>query len=83
FANATQTILPLRRLCLTRTVYAATNEKTSKVSLSRFEPDKYIDYEKQASTLEVVKKRLNQPLTLSEKILYSHADDPKNQEFKR
>jgi hypothetical protein len=23
--------------------------------------------------------RLNQPLTLSEKILYSHADDPKNQ----
>jgi hypothetical protein len=23
--------------------------------------------------------RLNQPLTLSEKVLYSHADDPKNQ----
>ncbi len=23
--------------------------------------------------------RLNQPLTLSEKILYSHADDPQNQ----
>ncbi|CAF5082244.1 unnamed protein product, partial [Rotaria sp. Silwood1] len=28
FANATLTILPLRRLCLTRTIYASTNEKS-------------------------------------------------------
>ncbi len=34
-------------------------------------------------TLEVVKKRLNRPLTLSEKILYSHLDDPVNQEVIR
>lgn len=27
--------------------------------------------------------RLNRPLTLSEKILYSHLDDPANQEIKR
>ncbi|UJR25839.1 hypothetical protein I4U23_007189 [Adineta vaga] len=83
FANATQTILPLRRLCLTRTVYASPSEKKSNVSLSRYEPNKYVNYEKQASVLEVVKKRLNQPLTLSEKILYSHADDPQNQKFER
>jgi aconitate hydratase len=83
FANATQTLLPIRRLYLTRTVYASTNEKSSKVPLSRFEPDQYINYEKQATVLETVKKRLNQPLTLSEKILYSHADDPKNQKFER
>jgi hypothetical protein len=28
-----------------------------KVPLSRFEPNKYINYEKQASILEIVKKR--------------------------
>ncbi|CAF3692906.1 unnamed protein product [Adineta steineri] len=81
FACATQTISPIRRLCLTRTVYASTKPK--EVSLSRFEPNKYVNYEKQAQTLEIVKKRLNQPLTLSEKILYSHADDPKTQQFER
>lgn len=51
--------------------------------MSRYEPNKFINYEKQASVLEIVKKRLNQPLTLSEKILYSHADDPANQQFER
>lgn len=51
--------------------------------MSRYEPNKFINYEKQASVLEVVKKRLNQPLTLSEKILYSHADDPATQQFER
>lgn len=53
------------------------------VPFSRYEPNKFIDYEKQASVLDIVKKRLNQPLTLSEKILYSHADDPANQQFER
>ncbi|CAF3355675.1 unnamed protein product [Rotaria sp. Silwood1] len=86
FANATLTILPLRRLCLTRTIYASTNEKslrTLNVPLSRFEPNKYINYEKNASVLNIIKKRLNHPLTLSEKILYSHIDDPQNQKIER
>ncbi|CAF2454542.1 unnamed protein product [Rotaria sp. Silwood2] len=81
FACATQTISSVRHLHLTRTVYAGT--KSKQVSLSRLEPNKYINYEKHAANLEVVKKRLNQPLTLSEKILYSHADDAKNQNFER
>merc|ERR1712038_1249346 len=33
--------------------------------------------------LEVVKSRLNRPLTLSEKVLYSHLDDPKGQDIVR
>ncbi|CAF1360507.1 unnamed protein product, partial [Rotaria sordida] len=60
FANATLTILPFRRLCLTRTVYASKNEKSSrssKVPLSRFEPNDYVNYEKNASVLDIVKKR--------------------------
>lgn len=42
-----------------------------------------LPYEKLAQNLEIVKKRLNRDLTLSEKVLYSHLDDPKNQDIKR
>jgi aconitate hydratase len=55
----------------------------AKVSMSKFETDKYLPYEKLDKNLEVVRKRLNRPLTLSEKILYSHLDDPKNQDIQR
>ena len=40
-------------------------------------------YEKLVKNLEVVRSRLNRPLTLSEKILYSHLDDPANQDIQR
>jgi aconitate hydratase len=55
----------------------------AKVNMSKFETDKYMPYEKLDKNLEVVRKRLNRPLTLSEKILYSHLDDPKNQDIQR
>ncbi|TMW41831.1 hypothetical protein DOY81_013089 [Sarcophaga bullata] len=55
----------------------------SQVALSKFDTDVYLPYEKLSKTLEIVKGRLNRPLTLSEKILYSHLDDPKNQEIVR
>lgn len=51
--------------------------------MSRYEPDKVIDYDKLQHNVKVVKDRLNRPLTLSEKILYGHLDDPKNQDIKR
>lgn len=38
-----------------------------------------LPYEKLNKTLEVVKKRLGRDMTLSEKVLYSHLDDPKGQ----
>jgi len=40
-------------------------------------------YEKLVANLEVVKGRLNRPLTLSEKILYGHLDDPQGQDIVR
>jgi len=40
-------------------------------------------YEKLLKNLEVVKSRLNRPLTLSEKVLYSHLDDPQGQDIVR
>ena len=40
-------------------------------------------YKKCEERLAIVRKRLNRPLTLSEKILYGHLDDPQNQELVR
>ncbi|GFO33109.1 aconitate hydratase, mitochondrial [Plakobranchus ocellatus] len=51
--------------------------------MSRYEQDKFIDYDKLEHNVKVVKDRLGRPLTLSEKILYGHLDDPKNQDIKR
>lgn len=54
----------------------------ARVAMSKFDPDAYLPYDRLMKNLEVVKKRLNRPLTLSEKVLYSHLDDPQNQVFK-
>lgn len=40
-------------------------------------------YQKTTERLAVVRARLGRPLTLGEKVLYGHLDDPKNQELKR
>jgi len=53
------------------------------VPLSKFEPNQFIPYEKLSATLSVVQRRLNRPLTLSEKILYSHIDKPEEQDVVR
>ncbi|VDP94710.1 unnamed protein product [Echinostoma caproni] len=45
--------------------------------MSRFDK-KELDYSKLSKNLEIVKKRLNRPLTLAEKILYAHLDNPQN-----
>lgn len=55
----------------------------AQVAISKFEPDHYLPYEKLEKNLEIVRKRLNRPLTLSEKILYSHLDQPADQEIER
>src|SRR3989442_12447848 len=38
-------------------------------------------YDRMEKRLEVVRRRLNRPLTLSEKILLGHLDDPETQEL--
>lgn len=40
-------------------------------------------YKKSAERLAIVRKRLNRPLTLAEKVLFGHLDDPQNQELVR
>jgi len=40
-------------------------------------------YSRMEKNLPIARKRLNKPLTLAEKVLFSHLADPENQEFKR
>lgn len=54
-----------------------------KVAMSRFDTTTYLPCELLQERLDVVKNRLKRPLTLSEKILYSHLDDPNNQKIVR
>lgn len=53
-----------------------------KVKMSNLEVD-HINYERIDTNIGIVKKRLNRPLTLSEKIVYGHLDNPQGQEIKR
>ncbi|KAF2481482.1 aconitate hydratase [Neohortaea acidophila] len=56
---------------------------SKKVEMTNWEKGHYIDYQTMYEKLGIVRKRLNRPLTYAEKILYSHLDDPHNQDIER
>ncbi|KAF2679055.1 aconitate hydratase [Lentithecium fluviatile CBS 122367] len=56
---------------------------SKKVEMNNLEKGHYINYQKMSENLGIVRKRLNRPLTFAEKILYSHLDDPHNQDIER
>jgi len=45
-------------------------------SMSRLEPEKKLDYATIKKRLDEFRKHHNKPLTLAEKVLYGHLDDP-------
>ncbi|XP_050704638.1 uncharacterized protein LOC126990128 isoform X6 [Eriocheir sinensis] len=47
-----------------------------KVAMSHLDPGSEMPYPKLQANLDIVQQRLNRPLTLSEKVLYSHLSDP-------
>lgn len=51
----------------------------AKIAMSKFDTSTYLPYAKLNDNLNIIKKRLDRPLTLSEKVLYSHIDNPKEQ----
>jgi len=51
--------------------------------MSLLEKDAFINYQRIEDNLVIVRERLQRPLTLSEKILYGHLDDPVNQDITR
>merc|ERR1712012_1121258 len=57
--------------------------RTANVAMSKFDESSPMPYDKLVKNLDIVKGRLQRPLTLSEKILYSHLDDPAGQDIVR
>jgi len=55
----------------------------TKVAMSAFDQNKFIQYEKMAENIKIVRERLGRPLTYAEKIVYGHLADPKGQEIAR
>ncbi|KIZ04123.1 aconitase 2, partial [Monoraphidium neglectum] len=57
----------------------------SDVPMSKFEPDESLNerYAAMEKRLAIVRKRLNKPLTLAEKVVYGHLDDPESQDIER
>ncbi|EPZ32403.1 Aconitate hydratase, mitochondrial [Rozella allomycis CSF55] len=51
--------------------------------MSNFEKMRYLDYAKIERNIDIVRDRLGHPLTLAEKIVYGHLDNPKEQDIKR
>lgn len=54
-----------------------------KVEMTNYETGNYINYKKMSQNLQIVRDRLQHPLTYSEKVIYSHLDDPHNQDIER
>jgi len=82
-ATFTQVIkkqVPKLRLVESRWIHTS---RVANVAMSKFDTTSEMPYEKLVKNLDVVKGRLNRPLTLSEKVLYSHLDDPANQDIVR
>ncbi|KAJ5976254.1 hypothetical protein N7481_009961 [Penicillium waksmanii] len=63
--------------------YATVDPLDKKVEMTNSETGNYINYKKMSENLKVVRDRLQHPLTYSEKVIYSHLDDPHNQHIER
>jgi len=61
---------------------SSSNVAAKAVAMSRFDPN-VVPYEKMRSNINIVKDRLNRPLTLSEKIVYGHLDNAQEQDIER
>jgi len=66
-----------------RMFHSSTSARAAAVAMSKMEPDQFIQYDKLKENIGIVKNRLQRPLTLSEKIVYGHLDDPHNQVIER
>ncbi|KAG2184196.1 hypothetical protein INT44_009211 [Umbelopsis vinacea] len=83
FMKAAKAVTPAINVTTRTYAKAASNWANQKVAMSNFESDKFINYQRIEDNLEIVRRRLNRPLTLSEKIVYGHLDDAENQEIVR
>jgi aconitate hydratase len=65
-----------RRMVSATTTRSMSSKAFPRVPMSVHEPDTYVNYERIQSNLDVVRKVRDKPLTLAEKVVYGHLDDP-------
>jgi aconitate hydratase len=63
--------------------YATTSPIPQQTRISNLEPNRFLPYPKLQNTLQILRRRLDRPLTLSEKLLYTHLRNPLEQELER
>ncbi|AOW03830.1 aconitase family-domain-containing protein [Yarrowia lipolytica] len=71
---------------LARSLATTTNASLnldSKVRMNNWEANNFLNFKKHTENVQIVKERLNRPLTYAEKILYGHLDKPHEQEIVR
>ncbi|KDQ56048.1 hypothetical protein JAAARDRAFT_36842 [Jaapia argillacea MUCL 33604] len=83
FNLASRTGNAMRRLAAGMATAAESRIGDTKVPMSLLEKDAYINYQRIEDNLVIVRDRLKRPLTLSEKILYGHLDEPHTQDITR
>ncbi|XP_034113802.1 probable aconitate hydratase, mitochondrial [Drosophila albomicans] len=85
FAQAAKTVPKLCRKAVgpLMSQQSYKSSKSDAVPMANLEPDTVLPYKKLNENLECIRDRLDHPLTLSEKILYSHLEDPYEQEIER
>jgi len=62
---------------------ATTSNLSQGVPMSRFDTDAYVPYDKLEENVAIVRDRLQRPLTMSEKVVYGHLDNAKEQDIER
>lgn len=63
--------------------YATSRTIPKQTPISSLEPNRFLPYPKLQDALQILRCRLDRPLTLSEKLLYTHLRNPLEQELER
>jgi aconitate hydratase len=63
--------------------YATAGASPKQIPISNLETNRFLPYPKLQNTLQTLRRRLDRPLTLSEKLLYTHLRNPLEQELER
>lgn len=63
--------------------YATAGTRPKQTPISNLETNRFLPYPKLQNALQVIRRRLDRPLTLSEKLLYTHLHNPLEQELER
>jgi len=74
-----------RRVNTQKRTYNTSKVTLGNVPFSRLDKEHFVDdvYSKMQTNIDAVRERLGRPLSLAEKILYGHLDQPKTQDINR